>query len=144
MDEELKWVKEGLYNNKWNQNVNNYKVFENELCFQNNILLRGSKIVIPFKLQTRLLAAAYEGHPGIVAMISRLRTKAKNRQRCGKLRESMQRLHLSHSPKSSKLHEKAHPINASLDGHSHRFSGPPSKWTLSFRDNRLFQLIQRN
>ena len=74
-DEELKLVKEGLYNNQWNQNVNKYKVFENELCFQNNILLRGSKIVISLKLRTRVLAAAHEGHPGIVAMKSRLRTK---------------------------------------------------------------------
>ncbi|CAK1597385.1 unnamed protein product [Parnassius mnemosyne] len=36
---------------------------------------KGTKIVIPTKLRKRVLEAAHEGHPGIVAMKSRLRTK---------------------------------------------------------------------
>lgn len=74
-DPELKLVKNGVYNNNWEQSVSTYKVFEHELCFQDNLLLRGSKIVIPSTLRPKVLAAAHEGHPGIVGMKSRLRSK---------------------------------------------------------------------
>lgn len=45
------------------------------MCYQEGVLLRGTKIVIPTKLRQRVLEAAHEGHPGIVAMKARLRTK---------------------------------------------------------------------
>lgn len=59
----------------WDEKVNMYKIFESELCFQDTNLLKGSKLVIPFKLRERVLKAAHEGHPGIIAMKGRLRTK---------------------------------------------------------------------
>lgn len=74
-DSELNLVRNGIYNNSWDQSVNTYKVFEQELCFQDNLLLRGNKIVIPSCLRSKVLAAAHEGHPGIVAMKMRLRSK---------------------------------------------------------------------
>ena len=74
-DGELKMVRDGLYNGKWNQEVNNYKTFDTELCFQDDVLLRGNRIVIPSALRSRVLSAAHEGHPGIVSMKARLRTK---------------------------------------------------------------------
>ncbi|XP_055910452.1 uncharacterized protein K02A2.6-like [Eupeodes corollae] len=74
-DSEIQKVKEGLYSESWDEAVKSYKIFQNELCFYGDILLRGSKIVIPSKLRDRVLKAAHEGHPGIVAMKSRLRTK---------------------------------------------------------------------
>lgn len=74
-DDDFKLVKEGLLSGNWDAKVNGYKVFENELSMHENLLLRGSKIVIPTKLRHRVLEAAHEGHPGIVAMKSRLRTK---------------------------------------------------------------------
>lgn len=43
--------------------------------FFDSILLRGNKIVIPHCLRKRVLDAAHEGHPGIVAMKGRLRSK---------------------------------------------------------------------
>ncbi|CAB0032933.1 unnamed protein product [Trichogramma brassicae] len=39
------------------------------------MLLRGNRIVIPGGLRQQVLQAAYEGHPGIVAMKNRLRTQ---------------------------------------------------------------------
>ena len=33
-DGELRMVRDSLYNGKWNQEVNNYKTFDTELCFQ--------------------------------------------------------------------------------------------------------------
>lgn len=38
-------------------------------------MLRGNKIVIPTELRKQVLSSAHEGHPGIVAMKGRLRTK---------------------------------------------------------------------
>lgn len=74
-DQEIKDVKKGLYEHEWTELAKGYKVFENEFCFYGNILLRGNRIVIPNKLRKAVLDAAHEGHPGIVAMKGRLRTK---------------------------------------------------------------------
>ncbi|CAK1597386.1 unnamed protein product [Parnassius mnemosyne] len=74
-DAEIQKVREGLYNGNWEETVKTYKLFQDELCFHGDILIRGTKIVIPTKLRKRVLEAAHEGHPGIVAMKSRLRTK---------------------------------------------------------------------
>ncbi|XP_043471652.1 uncharacterized protein K02A2.6-like [Leptopilina heterotoma] len=74
-DQDFLLIQEGLTNNNWNPQVNNYRLFESELWLHDNILLRGNKIVIPTKLRAQVLAAAHEGHPGIVNMKARLRTK---------------------------------------------------------------------
>lgn len=74
-DHDIELVKNGIYNNSWDQSINNFKIFEHELCFQDDLLLRGNKIVIPLELRSKVLAAAHEGHPGIVAMKTRLRSK---------------------------------------------------------------------
>lgn len=74
-DQEICNVKKGVYHNDWTESVKSYKIFENELCFYGNILLRGNKIVIPHLLRKNVLDAAHEGHPGIVAMKGRLRSK---------------------------------------------------------------------
>ncbi|XP_037970244.2 uncharacterized protein K02A2.6-like [Plutella xylostella] len=74
-DPEIQKVKEGLYKDNWDDNIKGYKIFQNELCFNGDVLLRGTKIVIPTNLRQRVLEAAHEGHPGIVAMKGRLRTK---------------------------------------------------------------------
>ncbi|CAK1594433.1 unnamed protein product [Parnassius mnemosyne] len=74
-DLEITNVKNGLYKNQWDESVKTFKIFEDELCFYDNILLRGNKIVIPNKLRQQVLVAAHEGHPGIVSMKERLRAK---------------------------------------------------------------------
>lgn len=74
-DPEIQKIKKGIYNEEWDDLVKNYKIFQSELCFYGDILLRGTKIIIPTKLRERVLRAAHEGHPGIVAMKARLRTK---------------------------------------------------------------------
>ncbi|XP_026743690.1 uncharacterized protein K02A2.6-like [Trichoplusia ni] len=74
-DEDIQLVKLALSGNHWNPKITLYKVFEQELWMHNDILLRGNKIIIPKALREQVLASAHEGHPGIVAMKSRLRTK---------------------------------------------------------------------
>lgn len=75
LDNEIKAVESALYDGKWTDLANSFKVFETELCFVDKILLRGNKIVIPEKLRLRTLDLAHEGHPGITKMKQRLRTK---------------------------------------------------------------------
>lgn len=74
-DREISNVKKAIYENIWEESVKCYKVFENELCYYGDILLRGNRIVIPHTLRKDVLDAAHEGHPGIVAMKGRLRSK---------------------------------------------------------------------
>lgn len=73
--DEIKAVKKGIYSNKWDETAMPFKIFGNELCFSGNILLRGTRIVVPEELRERVIAAAHEGHPGICVMKRRLRTK---------------------------------------------------------------------
>lgn len=74
-DDDILLVKMALSSKNWDSKVNNYKLFEHELWTHNEILLRGNKIVIPTELRKQVLSSAHEGHPGIVAMKGRLRTK---------------------------------------------------------------------
>nr|XP_026484830.1 uncharacterized protein K02A2.6-like [Vanessa tameamea] len=74
-DADIQKVKQGIYNKKWDETVKGYKLFESELCFYGDILLRGNRIVIPTRLRQLVLDAAHEGHPGVVAMKLRLRAK---------------------------------------------------------------------
>ncbi|CAK1595001.1 unnamed protein product [Parnassius mnemosyne] len=73
--QEICKVKKGVCQNDWDDSIKSYKFFENDLCFHDGILLRGNKIVIPQQLRKSVLDAAHEGHPGIVAMKERLRSK---------------------------------------------------------------------
>jgi hypothetical protein len=52
-----------------------YACAKNELCVLDNIVLRGTRIVIPRKLRKDVLELAHEGHQGIVKTKQRLRTK---------------------------------------------------------------------
>lgn len=74
-DNELLLVKQGIMHGNWDESVKQYKLFEAELWVHEGLLLRGNKIVIPSKLRPQILDAAHEGHPGVVAMKGRLRTK---------------------------------------------------------------------
>lgn len=74
-DNEISLVKEALLSNNWDPSINTYRIFQTELWTHDGLLLRGSKIIIPQRLRQQVLEAAHEGHPGIVAMKGRLRTK---------------------------------------------------------------------
>ena len=52
-----------------------YSMIKTELCAKNGILMRGHRIVVPAKLQQRILSIAHESHQGIVKTKQLLRTK---------------------------------------------------------------------
>nr|CAI5858972.1 unnamed protein product [Callosobruchus analis] len=74
-DNEILKIRDGFERNNWQDPIKYCQVFKEEFCMCDGILLRGTRIVIPEKLRQRVLEAAHEGHPGIVAMKGRLRTK---------------------------------------------------------------------
>lgn len=74
-DETILAVKDALLNNNWPNKAISFKPFVTELCFAGNILLRGTRIVMPEKLQHRTIQLAHEGHPGMTKMKQRLRAK---------------------------------------------------------------------
>lgn len=69
-------AKQGVYNEKWTEEAAPFKPFQTELCFQGNILLRGTRMYMPASLQTRAMELAHEGHPGMSQMKRRLRAKS--------------------------------------------------------------------
>ncbi|KAH8233844.1 hypothetical protein KR032_001320, partial [Drosophila birchii] len=62
--------------NSWSLNMSspNYP-FQLELSIVKDILLRGTKLVIPQKLRETVLELAHEGQPGVSTMKRRLRSK---------------------------------------------------------------------
>lgn len=75
MDPLILAVKTALYDNVWPDELKPFKLFATELCFAGDILLRGTRIVVPASLREQTIALAHEGHPGICVMKQRLRSK---------------------------------------------------------------------
>lgn len=74
-DKEILAVKSALKTNLWDGLAEDFKLFANELCEVEDMLLRGTRLVMPSELRARTLSLAHEGHPGIKNMKIRLREK---------------------------------------------------------------------
>ena len=75
-DPEISLVKECVRTGDWSAcTIPAYLHVKNELCSYGQLLLRGSRIVIPQVLREHVLKLAYEGHQGIVKTKCRLRSK---------------------------------------------------------------------
>ena len=74
-DEELKVVRECLQSGDWKKAPKAFVMVRNELTNVGQIVLRGTRIVVPRELQKRVLDLALEGHQGIVKTKERLRSK---------------------------------------------------------------------
>ncbi|XP_062535280.1 uncharacterized protein K02A2.6-like [Armigeres subalbatus] len=76
IDGELQAVKDAIMTDNWSLvQVKQYSAFRTELSYANNLVLRGSKLVIPAVLRNRMLMLAHEGHPGQSTMKRRLRDR---------------------------------------------------------------------
>ncbi|CAC5383109.1 unnamed protein product [Mytilus coruscus] len=74
-DPELKAVRECLVHSQWHRiEFKEYLPIRSELCSIGQLVLRGTRIVIPISLREQVLQLAHEGHPGIV-MKTFLRSK---------------------------------------------------------------------
>ncbi|XP_039449504.1 uncharacterized protein K02A2.6-like [Culex pipiens pallens] len=75
-DEEFAAVRESLQNGIWKDTLAKpYEVFKNELGFVGDILVRGTRLVVPQALRKRMIELGHEGHPGETVMKSRLRDR---------------------------------------------------------------------
>ena len=74
-DEELEVVRECLQSGDWEKAPKAFVMVRNELTNVGQIVLRGTRIVVPRELQKRVLDLAHEGHQGIVKTKERLRSK---------------------------------------------------------------------
>ena len=74
-DEDLQAVRSCLTSGNWETAPKPYVWVRNELTYIGQVILRGTRIVIPNILRKRVLELAHEGHQGVVKMKERLRSK---------------------------------------------------------------------
>ncbi|GAB0100137.1 uncharacterized protein DMENIID0001_161310 [Sergentomyia squamirostris] len=75
-DDELTMVRECVENGTWHKSeIKQYAPFGPEIGSIGDLLIRGTKVIIPRKLRSRMLNLAHEGHPGEIAMKQRLRDR---------------------------------------------------------------------
>ena len=75
-DEELSNLRKSIRFNRWHELKNKqYVLVKEELCLIGKLVLRGTRILIPQDVRDKVLHIAHEGHPGIVSMKRRLRSK---------------------------------------------------------------------
>ncbi|XP_058817423.1 uncharacterized protein K02A2.6-like [Topomyia yanbarensis] len=75
-DPELSELRECLNRGIWNYSsdcIKPYHAFRNELGKVGDLIVRGSKLIVPKGLRQRMLQLAHEGHPGQTKMQQRLR-----------------------------------------------------------------------
>lgn len=75
-DDELQDLIKCIETDHWErENVKQYKAFRLEFSFVNKLIMRGTKLVIPTALRSRMCELAHEGHPGQSMMKRRLRER---------------------------------------------------------------------
>jgi transposase InsO family protein len=76
-DEELRLLRHCIQSGDWKSDgiSVSYRAVKDELCVLGNLVLRGTKIVIPESLRKKVLIIAHEGHQGCAKTKERLRTK---------------------------------------------------------------------
>ena len=75
-DEELCLVKNCVKSGNWQKcTIPSYAHVKDELCTYGEILLRGTRIVVPKVLRDKVVRLAHEGHQGVVKTKCRLRSK---------------------------------------------------------------------
>ena len=75
-DPELVSVRHYIRTGNWSEcKMPYYSSVKNELCIIGQLVMRGTRIVIPQALRNEVLRLAHEGHQGIVKMKNRLRSK---------------------------------------------------------------------
>lgn len=75
-DRALELVRESMNSGTWNEpEVKPFAPFSKELGLVGDMVVRGSKLVVPTNLRSRMMQLAHEGHPGESVMKRRLRDR---------------------------------------------------------------------
>ena len=73
--QDLKVVHACLQSGDWSKVPKDFAVILNELTYLGQVVLRGTRIVIPEKLRKRVLDLSHERHQGTVKTKERIRSK---------------------------------------------------------------------
>jgi hypothetical protein len=74
-DQELTSLRKCIKSGDWAKCENlSYKAIKDELCVVGQVILRGSRIVVPTSLRKKMINIAHEGHQGITKTKQRLRS----------------------------------------------------------------------
>ncbi|RUA05255.1 MAG: hypothetical protein DSY43_04955 [Gammaproteobacteria bacterium] len=74
-DPELSQLRQCIATGEWDDIPSQYKAVRNELSTLGQLVLRGTRLVMPAKLRNRVLKLAHEGHQGVVKTKQRLCSK---------------------------------------------------------------------
>lgn len=74
-DTELSALRQAIKDNNFSSCSNSFKMLRNELAVVGDLVVRGTRLVIPASLRNRVIDLGHEGHQGIVKTKERLRTK---------------------------------------------------------------------
>ncbi|XP_062557522.1 uncharacterized protein K02A2.6-like [Armigeres subalbatus] len=75
-DPEMRKLIDCILNERWDrEEMKQYNLFRNEMSYVNDLVMRGTKLVIPNALRQRMCQLAHEGHPGQSMMKRRLRER---------------------------------------------------------------------
>lgn len=121
-DTELSAVRECIRNGNWNQpEARAYERFQGELGFVGDALLvRGTKLVIPRALRSKMLALGHEGHPGETVMKKRLRDRVWNGQGRREIRNELRGLQIGRSAVQTRANVSSRNACQAVDRCRHR------------------------
>ena len=74
-DPELQLLRQSISQGSWPAELKRYEIIKYELCVLGDLVLRGTRLILPSSLRKTALELAHEGHPGIVKMKHHLRSK---------------------------------------------------------------------
>lgn len=74
-DEELIKVKEAIERDIWTKDLRKYELIKTELCVVDDVILRGTRLVIPKQVIPRILEIGHEGHLAGNSMKAKLRSR---------------------------------------------------------------------
>ena len=75
VDAELSQLRKCIRTGEWDNAPSHYKVVRQELSTLGQLVLRGTRLLIPSRLRKQVLDLGHEGHQGVVKTKQRLRTK---------------------------------------------------------------------
>lgn len=74
-DADLEKIRQAVKSGNWNMCCTSLKAVKDEITFVGQVVLRGTRIIMPKALQQKTISLAHEGHQGITKTKARLRTK---------------------------------------------------------------------
>jgi len=75
LDPEISQLRECITTGEWNNAPSQYKAVRSELSILDELVLRGTRLLIPAKLRDRVVDLAHDGHQGLTKTKQRLRSK---------------------------------------------------------------------